>query len=76
MMNAFKKKDRKTVPQEVPIDQKLKKLEDNIKILSNQFENILQNELLKRIAIIEQKERENTEKISLLERNFLFITDY
>lgn len=83
MMNAFKKKDRKTVPQEVPIDQKVKKLEDDIKSLSNQFEilssqleKIVKNELLKRVATLEQYETESSQKVSNLEKNALIISDF
>ena len=76
LTNAFKKKELNKTGISLPIDQKVRKLEDDMKKLTYQFENTVKNELLKRVARLEQDEKQSSQKISNLEKNALIVTDF
>lgn len=56
-------------------DSEIVKLREELKNLSNHFENIEKSKVLKRIAKLEKSEKKHFRKISNLERNSLIVAD-
>ena len=63
-------------PDILKLKEDLKNLSTQFEMFSNQHENTAKNELLKRVARLEQYVKEISQKISNLEKHALIVTDY